>query len=78
MTKLQRAAKVAREVDTGRFGDVIVTMREEGLYLRQKGRRTQYGPLSWAGLYVQAAEKTARATVKKPRRAARTKLGVGL
>ena len=26
---------------------VIVTMQPEGLYVREKGKRTTYGPLSW-------------------------------
>jgi hypothetical protein len=47
----------------------IVILAPEGLYLREKGRRTMYGPLAYARLYLQAVR--AEIDLKKQRRNSR-------
>ena len=51
----------------------IITVAPEGLYLREKGRRTTYGPLTYGRLYLQAvrAEIERRKVEKKRQRRAR-------
>jgi hypothetical protein len=71
MTKLERESRVRREVRTIRFGDVVVELRQEGLYLRKKGTRTAYGPQSWDGLMVRGADLHAQQTRSRQKRAAK-------
>lgn len=74
-TKLTRP--VARVVSTRRSGDLVITLTPEGVTLREKGRRTTYGPLDPGALFVMAvrqyvdAEKRRKAEARKARRAAR-------
>ena len=47
---------VSRLVGGGASSEwLVVTLAPEGLYLREKWRRTQYGPLPYGSLYTQAA-----------------------
>lgn len=55
---------------TARSRPLIVTLRPEGLYLREKGRRTSY-LLPWGRAYVQAARLAADAKVAAKRAAAK-------
>lgn len=48
-TPLRKA--VRREVQSARHGALVVTAAAEGLYVREKGRRTTYGPLAWGQLF---------------------------
>lgn len=84
MTKLERDARVRREVDGGRFGPLVIEARAEGLYTRAKGTRTWYGPLSWESLHVDGAKRTAdrkrrekegKRNPRKRRRSAKIKVG---
>lgn len=49
------AKPVKRVVMTRRSGALVMTMRVEGLYVREKGRRKEYGPLDYGSLLLRAA-----------------------
>ena len=68
MTHLYK--KVAREAQAGSYGQVIVTLAPEGIYTREKGRRTTYGPITFAHIHTMGAQLRALA-VKKERLTAR-------
>lgn len=53
MTKLRRP--VRREVASLHHGPLVVTLTEEGLYLREKGRRTAY-LMPYGTAYQQAVQ----------------------
>lgn len=59
-------AKIPRLVRRLTEDDLIVTLTPDGVMLREKGRRTQYGPLPYGWLKLRAAERMA-----EQRRAAR-------
>jgi hypothetical protein len=42
---------VRRAVQSARHGPLVVTAAAEGLYLRERGRRTTYGPIGWGQLF---------------------------
>lgn len=65
-TKLTKP--VSREVE-----GVIISLTSSGIYLREKGRRTTYGPLPLAWLLQKAAQMEANATMqaRKSRRVTR-------
>lgn len=46
---------VARIVSTRRDGSLVVTLTELGLMIREKGRRTTYGPLPYGKLLLAGA-----------------------
>lgn len=59
MTKLDGV--VRREV-TGEDGkQYIITLTADGIMMREKGRRTAFGPLSYSYLHTHAAIKTVNA-----------------
>lgn len=79
MTALTRP--VRRSVTAPRSGNLVVEITAEGLRLREKGRRTWFGPAPWGALYValarmeadarraaKAAEKAAKAASRPARR----------
>jgi hypothetical protein len=47
---------VSREVHGRKSGDYIASMQSDGLYIREKGKRTLYGPLSWDFLSQKGGE----------------------
>lgn len=49
------AKKVSRVVETRLDGPLVVTLAPEGVYVRQKGRRTVYGPIGYGKLYLDGA-----------------------
>lgn len=74
-TRLQRPVK--RVVPTRRDGELVITLTSEGVMVRQKGRRTSYGPIPYgkllldgARMYI-AAEKQRKAAARAAKRAAR-------
>jgi len=68
MTHLSR--RVRREAQAGSYGPVIVTLAPEGIYTREKGRRTTYGPIAFSHIHTLGA--TLRAVqIKKERLTAR-------
>lgn len=69
--------RVRREITDQRRGDLVIILAEEGVYMRKKGKRTTYGPISY-GLVMLQGEKMAgdqlrreRAEKKKLRRITR-------
>lgn len=49
--------------------EFVAKMTQEGLYIREKGKRTWFGPMSWDFIYRRGAELTAqRDASEKPRR----------
>lgn len=81
-TRLAPGKKVAREVHAALHGALVVTMTAEGLYLREKGRRTAF-LLSWGSAYLIAgkAAATGRATLDaapKAKRRVVTRVSRGL
>jgi hypothetical protein len=58
--------------------ELIVRIAPEGLYLREAGRRTWYGPMSWNSLHVRAAELSVEPTRRQAAVARRRRLQVGL
>jgi len=68
----------ARATVRGLDGEaLVVTMTSEGVYVRERGRRTQYGPVPYGRLYLEAARITAarrdaeKRAARKSRRNAR-------
>jgi hypothetical protein len=64
MTSIE-AKEVRRTVtvrDRG-YGDRLYVARftREGVYLRAKGKRTEYGPVSWSHILIHAAKINAQA-----------------
>jgi hypothetical protein len=59
--------------------NLIITLAPEGVYVREKGRRTSYGPLSYGALKLRCAMVNAEATRKerKTRRVSRNLLKLG-
>lgn len=53
MTNLTK--KVRREANAGSYGPIIVTLAPEGIYTREKGMRTQYGPITFAHIHTLGA-----------------------
>ena len=76
MTSLTK--KVRREAQGSSYGPIIVTLAPEGIYTREKGRRTQYGPITFSHIHTMGAQlraneiKKERAKARKERRAAKT------
>lgn len=68
MTRLTRNVK--REVAGSYHEKLIVTLTADGVAIREKGRRTTYGPLPYPWLYLQGAKQRAD-EVMKARKAAR-------
>ena len=56
---------VRRVVFDARHGDLVVTMRPEGVELRKKGHRTTYGPISYGLLFLTGARIRAEETVRQ-------------
>lgn len=69
-------AKVPRPVRRLTEDDLIVTLTLEGLTVREKGRRTVYGPLPYGWLKLKAAERMAEQ--RRAERAKRRKVKRGL
>lgn len=74
-TRLTR--NVTRVVPTRRDGDLVVTLTNEGVMVREKGRRTTYGPIPYGKLLIAgardfvAAQKAAKVAARQAARAAR-------
>lgn len=58
-TKLKGDATLSREV-IGNDGKVYrVTLAADGIYMREKGRRGDFGPLSYGYVYLQLGKQAA-------------------
>lgn len=75
MTSLTK--QVRREAQGGSYGPIIVTLAPEGIYTRENGRRTSYGPIPFSRIHTLGADmraieiKRAGITARKERRATR-------
>lgn len=75
MTHLTKS--VRREAHTS-YGPIIITLAPEGIYTREKGRRTTYGPIALGKIHTLGAQmkadeiRRARAAARKARKALRT------
>lgn len=47
--------------------NLIVTLAPDGVYVREKGKRTRFGPLSYKALYLRCAQVNAEA-IRKARK----------
>jgi hypothetical protein len=64
MTRLTRNVK--REVAGSLTGErLIVMLTADGVTIREKGRRTSYGPLPYGWLYLQGAKQRADQNMKE-------------
>ena len=61
-TKLSKT--LSRVTESG----LVVSLTPEGLTMRQKGKRTTYGPLSYEWLHLQGAKLTATQHIRQTRR----------
>lgn len=59
MTRLNKP--VRRETFAPRWGDIVVTMDSAGITIREKGRRTAYGPVPFGVIMQKGAEMMAAA-----------------
>lgn len=66
------AKPVRRRVFDPHHGELVVTMRPEGIEVREKGRRTTYGPVTYGFVYLTGARMRADED-RKRRRANRRK-----
>jgi hypothetical protein len=64
------AKPVRRCVFDAHHGELVVTMRPEGIEVREKGRRTTYGPVTYGFVFLTGARMRAEET-RKQRRAQR-------
>jgi len=62
---------VARVVTTRDGEELVLTLSQAGIFIRPKGRRTEYGPVSYGSLLVQAASTVAGTAPPRPRAAKR-------
>jgi hypothetical protein len=64
------AKPVRRRVFDAHHGELVVTMKPEGLEVRLKGKRTTYGPISYGFVFLTGARMRAE-EIRKHRRANR-------
>lgn len=59
--------------------NLIITLAPEGVYVREKGKRTSYGPLAYGALKLRCAMVNAEATrqSRRTRRVSRNLLKLG-
>lgn len=53
---------VRRETYAPKWGNLMVTMTAAGIEIREKGKRTTYGPVSWGTIMQKGAELKAAET----------------
>jgi hypothetical protein len=73
MTRLTKAVKREVAAEASRWSKdvvMVVSLTPAGVTLREKGRRTTYGPLPYSWLYLQGAKLKAEQTIRE-RKAAR-------
>lgn len=58
-TKLKGEAAVSREVVGNDGVTYRITLKEDGVYMREKGRRGDFGPLSYGYVYLQLGKQAA-------------------
>lgn len=58
MTKL--TGRIKREVTDVTGNPYTIEIAAEGVYIREKGSRTTYGPVGWSLIYLKGGEMKAR------------------
>lgn len=43
----------------------VVRIAPEGVYIREKGKRTEYGPVAWTWIELQGAKQAANAAMQE-------------
>lgn len=66
---------ITRKVATTHYGAVVVRLTPEGLTCRQRGRRTEFGPLPFGWLYQRAVQMTVDARREKGSKRPRARRG---
>jgi len=57
--RIPDSVKRVAHVEDPQIGDVVIELRENGVFIRRKGKRTVYGPLSFLGLFMAGARQYA-------------------
>lgn len=75
MTKVETSRTVRREVQLAATERGVIELTREGIYIREKGRRTKYGPITYSHVFMIGARMKAEENMKarKLRRASRRK-----
>lgn len=68
-TRLTKPVK--RVAYAPKWGDLVVTIAHEGVTIREKGRRTSYGPVPWGKVLLEGARM--KEAERRAERAARRK-----
>lgn len=58
-TKLKGQASITREVVANDGTVYIICLREDGVYMREKRHRGEFGPLSYGYVYLQLGKQAA-------------------
>ena len=78
-TKLKGDASLSREVIGNDGKSYRITLKEDGVYMREKGRRGDFGPLSYGYVYLQLGKQAAiehMGKAKEPRAVRRITRGL--
>jgi hypothetical protein len=70
-TKLTR--NVTREVLSRRGTEVVLTLTQEGVVVREKGRRKRFGPLDYGSLLLEVIRRTLEQERRERDRSRKTK-----
>lgn len=65
-TRLTKAVK--RVVSTREGQDLVLTLSQAGVFVREKGRRTEYGPVPYGAILMRAAQLTAHEETSRRRK----------
>ncbi len=65
MTKLTKT--VRREVQLALTEPGVIELTHEGIYIREKGRRTKYGPITYSHVFMLGARMKAEEAMKERR-----------
>lgn len=79
MTSAERApcTREVRVQDGNRWVLYSARITGEGVYLRQKHKRTEYGPVTWGTILLRGVQAAALAAVEdRPKRAKRVRRGL--
>ena len=65
MTKLTKT--VRREVQLALTEPGVIELTREGIYIREKGRRTKYGPITYSHVFMLGARMKAEENIRERR-----------
>lgn len=64
MHMMKFTSAIKREVEDKSEGTLVVELTAVGIYIKKKGTRTTYGPVSWGSVFYQGAKMQAIADMK--------------